>query len=413
MNLQLLQQVPLFHTLPEEELMRLAPALVAREYAAGEILFLESEAGDRLTIITEGEVEIIKALDTPDERILAVLGPGEIIGEMSLVFKNHQRSASARACKDTQVLEMTQKDFNDLLDRSAHLSYGIMQDMSERLRRSEEATIRDLREKNYQLTNAYVMLKEAQEQLIHQEMMEHELKMARKIQQNYLPKELPDIPGWRLAALWQPARQVSGDFYDFIYFSGGRLGVVIGDVTGKGVPAALVMATTRSVLRAVALNAAQEGCISPGEILVKTNNALCPDMPQMMFVTCMFGVLDPETGQVCIANAGHPLPLLRTSKEVMHPRVAGMPLGLIPDMNYDEIEIRLDCGDNLFLYSDGLVEAHNTQGEMFSSERLLKLLEGRESGKELITMLMGQLSDFTGVNNEQEDDVTLVCLDRI
>jgi sigma-B regulation protein RsbU (phosphoserine phosphatase) len=97
----------------------------------------------------------------------------------------------------------------------------------------------------------------------------------------------------------------------------------------------------------------------------------------------------------------------------MHPRVAGMPLGLIPDMNYDEIEIRLDCGDNLFLYSDGLVEAHNTQGEMFSSERLLKLLEGRESGKELITMLMGQLSDFTGVNNEQEDDVTLVCLDRI
>ena len=407
-----LQQVPLFSALPAEELARLAPCLLPREYPADEVLFYENEPGDRLSIITQGEVEIIKAMGTPDERTLAVLGPGEIMGEMSLVYRDRQRSASARARLQTHVLEMTQTDFDTLLGRSPQLALRIMQEMSERIRNTEETTIRDLREKNRQLAQAYQELKAAQAQLIERERMEHELKMARQIQQSSLPKELPTLPGWRIAAHWQPAREVSGDFYDFIDFPGGKLGLLVGDVAGKGVPSALVMATTRAVLHAVALSVAQGESISPGALLEQINETLCPDMPQFMFVTCLFAVLDPESGRLCFANAGHPLPYQRTAADVLQPRANGMPLGLIPGIYYEDTEICLAHGESLIMYSDGLVEAHNPGGEMFSFERLQELVAGSEPGPELIALLLRSLAEFTGEGAEQEDDVTLMILER-
>ncbi len=132
------------------------------------------------------------------------------------------------------------------------------------------------------------------------ERLEQELRVARVIQETLLPKILPDLQGWRLEALWQPARAVSGDFYDYVTFPDGQLGVVVGDVTDKGVPAALVMATTRSIFRA-----ALERFRSPGEILASVNDLLCPDIPQNMFVTCLYILLDPATGRLRFANAGH------------------------------------------------------------------------------------------------------------
>ena len=140
------------------------------------------------------------------------------------------------------------------------------------------------------------------------ERLEQELRVARVIQQTLLPKEIPQPFGWQLAAFWQPARAVSGDFYDFIPFEDGRLGIIAGDVTDKGVPAALVMATTRSILRSVS-----ERSESPGSILARVNDLLCPDIPAKMFVTCLYMVLDPKDGRLLIANAGHNLPTQRTS----------------------------------------------------------------------------------------------------
>jgi len=411
-TLLLLRQVRLFQTLPEAELAQLAPNLRTRQLDAAEVLFRENEVGDRLSIIIDGQVEIIKAMGLPDERILAVLGQGEMMGDMSLVLENQRHTASARALSDTKILEMTRENFANLLGRSSQLALRIMQEMSDRLRHSEETTIHELREKNHQLINAFNMLSKAQEQLVQKEKIEHELKMARQIQQNYLPKEVPVLPGWRLAAYWQPAHEVSGDFYDFISLPNNLLGLLIGDVTGKGVPAALVMATTRSVLRAVALSKSDGDQISPGTLLEKINNTLCADMPQNMFVTCLFAILDPQTGRLCFSNAGHPLPYLRTAQGVMQPKATGMPLGLIPDMHYDEREIILGQGECLLMYSDGLVEAHNAHGEMFSFARLQGLMAGCEYGPELISMLMEQLAGFVGDANEQEDDVTLVSLER-
>ncbi len=252
------------------------------------------------------------------------------------------------------------------------------------------------------------LVQEQQGEIRARERLEQELRVARLIQQTLLPKELPALPGWQLAAYYQPARAVGGDFYDFLSFADGRLGLVIGDVTDKGVPAALVMATTRSILRAAA-----QGEATPGQVLERTNDLLCPDIPPKMFVTCLYAILDPATGRLRYANAGHDLPYQRhAAGGATELRATGMPLGLMPRMLYEEHETELAPGDSILLYSDGLVEAHNPRREMFSFPRLMRLVGEHAGGKDLIDFLLEQLTTFVGPGWEQEDDVTLVTLQR-
>ncbi|MGO8950063.1 MAG: SpoIIE family protein phosphatase [Ktedonobacterales bacterium] len=251
------------------------------------------------------------------------------------------------------------------------------------------------------------LVQEQQAQARERERIDQELRIARLIQQTLLPKELPNLPGWQIAAYYQPARAVGGDFYDFHYYDDGRLGIVVGDVTDKGVPAALVMATTRSILRSSA-----EKLSTPGAVLEQSNNLLCPDIPPKMFVTCLYGILEPETGRMQYANAGHDLPYLRHGGQAHEMRATGMPLGLMPGMHYEEKEAYLAPGDSILLYSDGLVEAHNTDREMFSFPRLMRLMGDYPGGTDLIGFLLGELATFTGPGWEQEDDVTLVALQR-
>jgi len=240
------------------------------------------------------------------------------------------------------------------------------------------------------------------------ERIEQELRVARVIQETLLPKEVPSLPGWRMAAYWQPARAVSGDFYDFIVFPDGKLGIVEADVTDKGVPAALVMATSRTILRTVA-----EQYVFPGQVLEQANNLLCPTMPPNMFVTCLYALLDPASGLVRYANAGHTIPYQRTPGGMLELRARGMPLGLMPEMDYEEKETTLALGDNVVIYSDGMVEAHNPQGEMFGFKHLREMLNIPGCGDELIQCLLADLKDFTGPGWEQEDDVTFVTLERL
>src|ERR1700680_1769249 len=200
---------------------------------------------------------------------------------------------------------------------------------------------------------------------------------------------------------------VEGGLYDFVHFDDGRLGICIGDVTDKGVPAALVMATTRSILRSIAHTS-----ISPGKVLEQANDLLHPDIPPNMFVTCLYAILDPVSGRIEYANAGHDLPHWRHNGKVTELRATGMPLGLMPEMFYEEKEVTLGAGDSVLFYSDGLVEAHNPQREMFGFPRLARLLEEKGHGTPAIDYLLAELSAFTGEGWEQEDDVTLVALRR-
>jgi serine phosphatase RsbU (regulator of sigma subunit) len=244
---------------------------------------------------------------------------------------------------------------------------------------------------------------EAQER----ERIEQELRVARMIQHTLLPKSLPDLEGYQIAAYYQSAREVGGDFYDFLRLPDGRLGLIVGDVSGKGVPAAIMMATTRTLLRA----AYHLG--SPGEILEQVNDALFPDIPPNMFVTCLAALLDSRTGRLQYANAGHDPPYIRHAAGVSKLRATGMPLGLMPNMSYEQKEITLQPGENILLYSDGLLEAHSPQREMFGFPRMQGHVSAHPEGASLIDSLLAELERFTGEDWEQEDDITLLTLQRL
>jgi serine phosphatase RsbU (regulator of sigma subunit)/anti-sigma regulatory factor (Ser/Thr protein kinase) len=239
------------------------------------------------------------------------------------------------------------------------------------------------------------------------ERLDQELRVAQLIQQQFLPKELPEFGGWRVSAYYRPAREVGGDFYDFIELPDGRVGIVVGDVTDKGVPAALVMATTRSILRGDAGR-----LLSPGQVLEHANDLLVPDIPEQMFVTCLYGVLDPETGKFVYANAGHNLPYVSTTEGVIELRATGMPLGLMSGMKYEEKEAVLGPGECVLLHSDGLAEAHAPDGSMFGFPRVMGLMSGARDAEEVVDNLLHELDRFTGEAWEQEDDITLVVLQR-
>jgi serine phosphatase RsbU (regulator of sigma subunit) len=238
--------------------------------------------------------------------------------------------------------------------------------------------------------------------------IEQELRMARDIQQALLPEDMPWLDGWNILHHYQPAREVGGDFYDFFELPEGRLGMVVGDATGHGMPAALVMATARSMLRAVS-----QTSNSPGEVLKRVNDPLFMDIPPNMFVTCLYAILDPKSGRLHYANAGHDLPYLRRrSGEAEELRARGMPLGLMPGMDYEEKETILEAGEAALFYSDGLVEAHDPKGDMFGFPRLRALVAEHGEERSLGDLLLEQLYAFVGEGWEQEDDITLLSLRR-
>ena len=248
-----------------------------------------------------------------------------------------------------------------------------------------------------------------EQERIERELIEQELGLARTIQQASLPKEVPRLEGWQISPYYQPAREVGGDFYDFFDLEDGRVVVVVGDATGKGMPAALIAEATSNMLRAVAQAL---GSSSPGGVLSRVNETLLARIPDNMFVTCFYAILDPKSGSLSYANAGHDLPYLWQSGEAQELRARGMPLGLMPGMDYEEKEITLQADEAALFYSDGLVEAHDPKGEMFGFPRLRELVAEHGEKRSLGDFLLEKLYTFTGEGWEQEDDITLLTLRR-
>jgi serine phosphatase RsbU (regulator of sigma subunit)/predicted ester cyclase len=260
-----------------------------------------------------------------------------------------------------------------------------------------------------QANTLHTTLERLEQETRARERVEQDLRVARNIQQASLPREVPQLEGWQISPFYQPAREVGGDFYDFFKLEDGRLGLIVGDATGHGMPAALVMASARSMLHAVA----QASDYSPGEVLRMTNDPLVTDIPPNMFVTCLYAILDPKSGHLSYANAGHDLPYLRRRNgEAEELRARGMPLGLMPGMSYEEKETILEAGEAALFYSDGLVEAHDPKGEMFGFPKLRALIAEHGEEQALGEFLMEELYSFVGEGWEQEDDITLLMLER-
>lgn len=403
--LHILRVSEVFGDLPEDELRAIAGMASVRRYDAGQPFIVEDEPGTSLVVIGAGEVEIVRGLNTPDERIIDENGPGALLGEMSYFVNDGLRTASVRGRTPVELVELPYQAFTTLLGARPRLAVEIVRMIAARLLQTDRITIDLLRQRNRQLAETLDALRAAQSELIAMETLEHELRLARRIQQQLLPAGAPDLPGWSLRAHWEPAAQVSGDFYDFIPSSNGGYAIVLGDVSGKGMPAALVMATTRAMIRAAAAEHS-----APEEILSSVNQLLAPDMTPGTFVTCLIAHAEPDSGQLRIANAGQCLPYLRTPDATIPLKATGMPLGLLANSTYEPIETQVAHGEDVVIASDGLIEARLASGEFLGVDGVANIL----SRVPLTDSPIPPLLDAVAAGMRQDrDDLTIVQLSRL
>lgn len=368
-------------------------SLLLLEFVFGSLTLIFSQRQSLLTIVTSGEIFRVllgfvasglfwALVAAPASVLLGLLTTRSIIRRIGRLV--HATARFAEGDYSQRVPEATADEIGQLERQFNTMAQQLVESIAQQK-----------------------LLVEQQARVEERARIEQEMQTARSIQRSMLPKEVPALPGWQLAPFYQPAREVGGDFYDVLLLSDGRLGLVIGDVSGKGVPAALVMASTCTMLRV----AAQEHS-APGEVLAGVNDLLHSTIPASMFVTCFYGVLDPHSGCMRYANAGHDWPYRHSDGGIAELKASGMPLGMLPGTRYDEHEETVEPGDSVLLYSDGLVEAHNPAHAMFGLPRLKELLGTHPGGTALIDDLRSELTSFTGPNWEQEDDVTLVVLSR-
>lgn len=405
-----LHQLPLFDDLPGGELKYLAHSLSRLSLEANTIVFRENEIGESIYFVISGSIDVIMAMDTPDEKLLSTLQPGDYTGEMSLMIPGGKRSASCRTRAKSQLLVMTREDFDDLLHRHPHVAYAMVRIISDRLRRSDNVAFRDLREKNRQLQAAYDDLKSAQEQIIEKEKLEKELQLAADIQMSILPRTLPAAPGVNFGGHMTPARRVGGDLYDVFQLDEDRIGVLIGDVADKGVPSAIFMARAHALLTAESLRG-----VRPGEVLRAVNSYLTRLDQTDLFVTVLYGIFDVRSGVFDFARAGHELPLLVSSAGTVTqlPMGKSLPIGLYPEIPLDEQALPIPPGGTLLLFTDGVCDCRNPQGEEFGRERIaanLAALHGWPAAQACAS-LVTTLADFRQ-GAIQDDDITLVLLHR-
>jgi serine phosphatase RsbU (regulator of sigma subunit) len=361
--------------------------LPLHEFPAGAVIFTEGEAGENMYLIQNGQVAILKG-DFEAPTLLDFRSRGEIIGEMALV-EDRPRSASVVALEDSRLLCVDRADFQQLLVQKPALAITIMATLSGRLRSAD--------------TQRKVMA-EAEEELV------QELKFAGQIQARLLPDAVPDLPGWDVAVNFRPARYTSGDFYDFIALPNGQLGLVVADVSDKGAGAALFMAVCRTLIRTFALQYPD----APELALEAANERILFDSETEQFVTVFYGALDPHTGTLIYANAGHnPGYQLRASAPPQKLSHTGIPLGLLPGMRWGLGSAQFAPGDALVLYTDGVSEARNAAGKEFGEARLVEVAQDRlsDAAEDIRAALVAAIDYFVG-DAPQHDDMTLLVAAR-
>jgi sigma-B regulation protein RsbU (phosphoserine phosphatase) len=411
----MLSRVPLFANLPQEEIHNLATTLTLRQVPDGTVLFYEGDEGRHFYIVCEGELQVIKSINTHDERLVNTRKRGEFVGEMSLFNLDGKRTASVRAHGDTRLWEMTREEFDALLTRQPFLAYEMVRVLSNRLTDAHNNAMaelidinRSLEQKNVELAAAYEELKAAQAQIIEKEKLERELQLAAEIQMSILPRTLPRLQDFSFGAQMVPARQVGGDLYDFIPLSDDVIAIVIGDVSDKGVPAAIFMAQTHALIRAEARQNR-----SPRETLERVNQYLLEMNASGLFVTVLYGILHRVTHEFQYARAGHELPIVRLADgTLVTPRQGhGAPLGIFDFVLLDEGKVTLPPGATMLLITDGVTEAFNSAREQFGAQRIQDALgaETQADPQALCHYMLACIAEFRGTA-PVHDDITLVAV---
>jgi serine phosphatase RsbU (regulator of sigma subunit) len=405
-DIDLIRNLPFLRGANPEVLSHLAQVALQRDFQAGEVVMKEGSTDRQLYVIIDGLVEVVKGA-APNEMRLAQRGAGEFIGEMALI-EDLPRFATVRVVQPTRLLEFSEEALHAVLLEQPLLLYRTIRGLMARLRESDLQMIADLQRKNVELATALRKLQEAQAGLREKERLERELELARELQQSILPHQFPPLSGLQFAARSRPARQVGGDFYDVIPLSKGRVGLVMADVSDKGMPAALYMALTRSLIHAEAKRSA-----SPRRVLRSVHRLLLEMSQADMFVTVFYGVLEPDRGLMRYVRAGHDRPLLLNARsgECHFLTGNGMLLGYLEQISLEEADAHLGDGDALILYSDGITDANSPAGDFFGVERLQQTVcaHAHEDAQALCDAIFDEVRGFQQ-GAAQYDDMALLVV---
>jgi sigma-B regulation protein RsbU (phosphoserine phosphatase) len=337
-----------------------------------------------------------------------VQGPGSFFGEIGLL-ENRPRSASVRTLNHSRLLEITEEDFIHMVHRSPEAALTVLRGVIRSLRETDRVTISQLQGKNVELQQAYADLKAAQARLVEQERLKRELEIAAEVQRSILPAEFPSIPGFEFAAHARPAREVGGDYYDLLLLDDDHFGLVMADVSGKSVHAALYMAVTRALFLAEA--AEYE---SPRDAACQIHDLLMTSSDSDMFVTAFYGIVNRQTREMRYVRAGHDLPIHfqpQTGKLSLL-QARGRFLGCLEGLVLDEARLQFTPGDTLVCYSDGLTDATSPDGTFYGLERLKAVVAGGvayESAGDLVEAILADVDAFRA-GTPQPDDLTLFVM---
>lgn len=406
-----LSQVPLFRSLPVEEIQHLLQTCKTWDAPVGNLILKEGEPSNDFHVILDGHVEIIRSLGSPEESHLGIRQPGEFIGEIALLNQGAPRTATARAVDDARVFTITYQEFDKLLKRYPELAYEMARVLSSRLTEALNEIIRNLRDRNEKLQKAYDDLRTAQAQIIEKEKLEHSLQVAREIQYSILPTRIPQIDGYDIGALMMPAQAVGGDFYGVYSLDDDHIALIVGDVSDKGMPAAIFMAQSHALLRASTEKGARVV-----EVLRHVNKLLLEMNARSLFVTVIYGILDRSSGEFHYARAGHELPLIVDAHGRISTPVMGMgaPLGMFESPAIDEQTVIIPPGSLMLLYTDGSADTRNPQLVRFGEKGFHAAIQRfavHAPAQEACQVVYNCLVQYQD-GAPQFDDVTLLAVRR-
>ena len=394
----------LFPNLSPEALVDVADLARVRSFEEGQTIIHEGRLEHTFYIVLDGRAEVVKQMGDR-EQSLALKIPGQFFGEMALI-EDVSRSATVRALEPCRALEIDRHVFGQLLKHQPSVALTLVRQLSVNLRKTDQAIIEHLRQKNEELALAYEELRAAQAQLIEKERLERELEIAGEVQQSFLPAEFPDIPGLCLAGRNRPAREVGGDFYDVVVLDDDHVGLLTADVSDKSVHAAIFMAVTRALFVAQARD-----FVSPRQTLLDIHRLLIKVSTSEMFVTVFYGVLNLCTLEMRFVRAGHDRPILYhpSSGDLELLEANGRFLGLLDGPTLEERTVQLATGDLLVLYSDGMTDARSAQNEPFGLTRLQETVRAhrRDTAQQVCDALFAAVLAHQG-DTEQFDDMTLL-----
>jgi serine phosphatase RsbU (regulator of sigma subunit) len=396
-----------FGSISDEDIAAVGQVAALQTYPADHVLCREGAVEHIFYIVAEGQVSITQKLGDGDKRFIAAKGPGEFFGEMALI-DHKPRTATITTTGPATVLEISEADFEQLLAQSPSMALAMIRRFVTSMRASGQQTITDLTRKNEELRQAYDDLKAAQVELVAKEKLERELEIAGEVQRSLLPSRFPKVPGYSFAGRNVAARHVGGDLYDVIKIDDEHVGLLIADVSDKGVHAALIMAVTRTLFLSHARHH-----LSPSEVALAVHDGILEvSSNDDMFVTVFYGVLHLKSGRLKYVRAGQDKPLLfRAAGGAPETLEAeGRFLGMLPDLTLEEREIQLQPGDLLVAYSDGVPDTINNINETYNVERLVQLISaGRTASvQEVCSSVFTDVFAFRGTAPAFDDITVLV-----